>query len=547
MKIHAVFVNLRKWGITMKTVYYNGKIYTGQLPLCSAFIVEDDRFVFIGSDLDALAQNFDICVDLQGKFVCAGFNDSHMHLLNYGQALMVAPLHLHTGSLEDMLSALKTTKPGRGGWIVGRGWNQDYFADCRRMPNRWDLDRVSAEYPVCAIRACGHALSINSKALELLGITAETAQPEGGEIALENGAPNGIFFDNAMDLVLLNIPAPDREEIKKMIRSACAALNAYGITSCQSDDYCVFHNLPWQEVNEAFRELEASGELTVRVYEQANFTTLQSLQGFVESGNTTGTGSDFFRMGPLKMLGDGALGARTAFLSQPYADAPHIQGLSVFNQETFDSLIGYANHHGMQTAIHCIGDACLDMVLSSIEKTLKERPRADHRHGIVHCQITRPDQLRKLAELGLHIYAQSIFLDYDIHMMEDRVGQELAQSSYSWKTLKDTGCTVSNGSDCPVELPDVMAGIQCAVTRRDLMGWGPYLQEQAFTVQEALDSFTKDAAYASFEEQIKGCIKPGMAADFVILGQNPFDIDPGKLKDIPVLQTVLAGRTVYQA
>jgi predicted amidohydrolase YtcJ len=350
-----------------------------------------------------------------------------------------------------------------------------------------------------------------------------------------------------MDLVLPNIPAPGREEVKDMIRSACAALNAYGITSCQSDDYCVFHNLPWQEVNAAFRELEEAGELTVRVYEQANFTTLNTLQEFAESGNTTGAGSDYFRMGPLKMLGDGALGARTAYLKRPYADAPETKGLSVFSQETFDELIGYANRNGMQTAIHCIGDGCLDMVLSAMEKALKEHPRQDHRHGIVHCQITRPDQLKKLADLGLHIYAQSIFLDYDMHMVEDRVGPELARSSYSWKTLKNTGCTVSNGSDCPVELPDVLAGIQCAVTRRDLMGWGPYLEDQAFTIQEALDSFTKDAAYASFEECLKGQILPGMVADFVILGEDPFETPLMKLKDIPVLQTFLAGKKVYQA
>ena len=531
----------------MKTAYFNGLVYTGDFPLQQAFSIEDGKFSAVGSNEEILALGADETIDLQGRFVCAGFNDSHMHLLNLGQALSVAPLHLYTRSLAELIGCMQQMPPGRGGWILGRGWNQDFFADESRMPNRWDLDQVSTEFPVCAVRACGHAMVVNSKALELLNITGSTPQIPGGEIVMENGQPNGILFDNAMDLVLPNIPAPSREEIKDMIRSACAALNAYGITSCQSDDYCVFHNLPWQEVNAAFRELEASGELTVRVYEQANFTTLHSLQEFVESGNTTGTGSDYFRMGPLKMLGDGALGARTAYLSRPYADAPNTKGLSVFNQETFDELIGYANRHGIQTAIHCIGDGCLDMVLSSMEKALAECPRDDHRHGIVHCQITRPDQLKKMADLSLHIYAQSIFLDYDIHMVEDRVGPELAETSYSWKTLKNMGCTISNGSDCPVELPDVMAGIQCAVTRRDLRGWGPYLEDQAFTVQEALDSFTKDAAFASFEEHCKGQIRPGMAADFVVLGENPFACEPGKLKDIPILQTVLAGETVYRA
>ena len=199
----------------------------------------------------------------------------------------------------------------------------------------------------------------------------------------------------------------------------------------------------------------------------------------------------------------------------------------------------------MQVAVHCIGDACLDLVLNSIEKALISHPRSDHRHGIVHCQITRPDQLARIAKLKLHVYAQSIFLDYDLHIVEDRVGKELAASSYSWKTLKNMGATVSNGSDCPVELPNVMGGIQCAVTRCDLKGNGPYLPQETFTLQEALDSFTKAGARGSFEEAIKGSIQPGMLADFVILGEDPFETDPAKLKDIPILATYLGGKMVY--
>lgn len=528
----------------MKTLYYNGIVYAGQLPLQQAFCVEDGKFCYVGSG--QAAPEADIKIDLQGNFVCAGFNDSHMHLLNYGQALTVAPLAEHTGSLDEMLRCLSGTAPGRGGWILGRGWNQDLFSDENRMPNRWDLDKVSSSHPVCAIRACGHALSVNSRALALLGITGETVQPEGGEIVLENGEPNGIFFDNAMDLVLQKIPAPDKETLKQMIRLACRALNSYGITSCQSDDYCVFQNLPWQTVNDAFRELEEAGDLTVRVYEQANLTTPEALRDYVAAGNKTGRGTELFRIGPLKLLGDGALGARTAYLSRPYADAPQTRGLSVFSPEAFDRLIGDANRMGMQVAVHCIGDACLDLVLSSMDKALSEHPRKDHRHGIVHCQITRPDQLEKMAAMGLQIYCQSIFLDYDIHIVQQRAGEELSRSSYSWKWLLDHGCTVSNGSDCPVELPDVMAGVQCAVTRCDLKGRGPYLPNEAFSVQEALDSFTKAGAYASFEETIKGQIQCGMIADFVILGANPFETEPTKLKDIPILKTVLGGKTVYQ-
>ena len=526
----------------MKIAYHNGKVYTGTLPLQQAFIVEDGKFLCVGSNTEILLQDVHQQVDLKSQFVCAGFNDSHMHLLNLGQALCVAPLHLYTGSLAAMIGCLQQMQPGRGGWILGRGWNQDFFEDVKRMPNRWDLDKVSTEHPVCAVRACGHALVVNSKALELLGITGQSQQIPGGEIVMENGVPNGVLFDNAMDLVYAAVPAPTKEDIKQMLLAGCQALNSYGITSCQSDDYCVFQNVPWQTIHEAYRELEAAGLLTVRVYEQANFTNLPALEAFASADHSR---SDLFSVGPLKMLGDGALGARTAYLTKPYADEPATQGLSVFTPEEFDTLIGYAHRKGMQVAVHCIGDGCLDLVLNSIEKALTEHPRTDHRHGIVHCQITRPDQLDRIAKLGLHVYAQSIFLDYDLHIVEDRVGAELAASSYSWKTLMEKGATVSNGSDCPVELPNVMGGIQCAVTRRDLKGNGPYLPMEAFTVQEALDSFTKMGAYASFEESLKGEIKPGMLADFVVLGDNPFEVNPQTIKDIPIVATYLGGKCVY--
>ena len=535
----------------MKTVYYNGAVYTGKLPLAEAFAVAEDKFLFVGSSEQVLSlwEDGDEKADLGGAFVCAGFNDSHMHLLNYGRVLSNARLDQHTGSLEDMLQCLRDfIEDGKteGGWIVGRDWNQDCFSDVKRMPDRWDLDRVSEELPICATRACGHALVVNSWALELLGITAETPQPEGGEIVLEEGVPNGIFFDNAMDLVCAAIPAPGREDLKDMIRAACVALNSYGIISSQSDDYCAFASVPWQTVNQAYREMEESGELTVRVCQQANFTNLPALKEFVEKGNRTGAGSKWFKIGPLKMLGDGALGPRTAFLSRPYADDPAACGIPVFSQETFDEMIGYANRQGMQVAVHAIGDACLDRVLAAIEKSLEECSREDHRHGIVHCQITRPDQLEKIAELKLHVYAQSIFLDYDIRIVKPRVGEKLASTSYSWKTLMKQGTTVSNGSDCPVELPFALGGIQCAVTRTNLTGSEPvYLPEETFTVQEALDSYTSAGAYASFEEKIKGRIAPGMLADFVILGENPFTVGTDRIKDIPICATYVGGKQVF--
>ena len=543
---------IRKGNRKMRTIYYNGAVYTGDLPLVQAFGEEDGRFFFAGSDEEAMAlkREGERMVDLEGGFVCSGFNDSHMHLLNYGSSLRMAQLAGRTGSLEDMLNCLREFKDSRtfreNAWLQGRGWNQDYFADTDRMPNRHDLDKVSTDIPICAVRACGHCLVVNTKALTLLGIGANTPQPAGGRIGMEEGEPDGRFFDNAMDLIYEAIPAPDKEEVKEMMLAACRSLNAYGVTSSQTDDYCAFHNVPWPLVNEAYRELEAEGRLTVRVYERGSYTSLEALKAFVEAGNRTGTGSSLFKIGPLKMLGDGALGARTAYLGRPYADDPSTCGIPVFSQEVMDEMVGYANAQGMQVAVHAIGDACLDRVLTAYERAMASHPRKDPRHGIVHCQITRPDQLAKIGRMGLHVYAQSIFLDYDIHMVKERVGEELASTSYSWKALMETGATVSNGTDCPVELPDALACIQCAVTRKTLKDQiGPYLPDQAFTVKEALDSYTCGGAYASFEENIKGKISPGMLADFVVLEENPFETPPEKLREIPVRETYLGGRKVY--
>ena len=527
----------------MKTIYYNGKVYVGEEELQQAFVVKAGVFEYVGDSQHAkeLADADDELVDLQGRFVCPGFNDSHMHVLGFGKMLRNIQLAEHTDSLSSMIQYLKEKAAEvEGAWILGRGWNQDYFSDVLRMPNRHDLDEVSLEKPVCIVRCCGHGLAVNSKALELLKLPKDFKQPEGGSIDLENG----LFYDNAMDLINQMIPAPTKDEIKNMIVASCKRLNEYGVTSCHTDDFSAFSNLDWREVHEAYKELEQEGKLTVRIYEQSNITSLEELSRFVESGHITGTGSDIYKIGPLKMLGDGALGARTAFLSIPYEDDKTTYGIPVYSKELMNRMISFANKQNMQVAVHTIGDACLDWVLEAYEKALAECPRENHRHGIIHCQIMRPDQWEKIKKLHLHVYAQTIFLDYDINIVKQRVGEELAKTSYCWKSLMKDGVIVSNGSDTPVELPDVMAGMQCAVTRKTLNGEKEYLIQEAFTVKEAIDSYTIQSAEASFEEDKKGMIRKGMYADFVILSENLFEIPKEQIKDVQVLETYLGGRRV---
>lgn len=538
----------------MRTIYIHGKVFTGVLPLQQAFTVEDGVFGDVGTDEEILArkQPEDQVVSLEGSFVCPGFHDSHMHLLNYGSFLEQCDLSACTGSLEDLQEGLKTFLRERqlpkGTWLRGRGFNQDCFSPAGSIPTRFDLDKVTQDHPVCIVRCCGHCLVVNSLALELLGLSGNLPQPEGGCCDVdENGNLTGVFRDTAMSYVFTKLPRPSREDLKRMLRRASRELNKRGITACQSDDLCTFETIHWREVLEAYRELEEAGELTLRVYQQSQLTTPADLHEFLDQGYRTGTGSDRFRIGPLKLLGDGSLGARTAYLSQGYADAPEERGIPIFSQEAFDEMITLAHRNGMQIAIHAIGDGILDRILASYRKAFAECPREDHRSGIVHVQLTRPDQLEAMKELNLHAYAQTVFLDYDSHIVYQRAGETLANSSYAFHTMKEMGLHVSNGTDCPVEHPDPMRGIQCAVTRQPLDGsLPPYRRSEAMSLEEALVSYTAESAWAAFRESHLGKIAPGMQADFAVLSANPFETEPSWLSRITATATYLDGKRLWQ-
>jgi len=533
----------------MKHFYINGRVFTGNGPMQQAFAVQDGRFCAVGSTQEVLLSRAegDEVVDLQGKFVCAGFNDSHMHLLGFGGLINMCQLMEHTTSIEDVQNALRAFIKERnipaGTWVRGRGWNQDYFIDGHGMPTKEDLDAVSTDHPILITRCCGHSLVVNSKALEVLGIDGTQAQVEGGHYDIDTG----LFLDSAMSMAYKRLPVPDRAAIKEMIVSACEGLNSYGVTSSQTDDLCTIEGVNWQEIVAAYEELRAENRLTVRVYEQSQLPTTEEMREFFDAGYKTGVGDDMFKIGPLKLLGDGSLGARTAYLSGEYADAPGEKGLAIFTQQQFDDMILFAHQNGMQIAIHAIGDGILDQILLAYEKAFVACSRDDHRSGIVHVQITRPDQLQKMKELNLHAYIQSIFLDYDTNIVEARVGKELADTSYAFHTMKEMGLHVSNGTDCPVEMPIALRGIQCAVTRCTLNGkTGPYRPEEAMRVEEALLSYTAEGAHASFEEKVKGCIQTGMLADFVVLSDSPFDVEKEKIGEISVLRTFLGGKCVYE-
>lgn len=539
----------------MDLILTNGKIYTmdKNRTVAEAMAVEDHIIRAVGSTEEILNLKKDntIIYDLEGKTLLPGFNDSHMHLVNYGYSLTQVNLIgiSSIGELNKRVSHfIDENKIEEGRWIRGRGWNQDYFTGEKRFPSRYDLDKISTTNPIVVTRACGHVVVVNSKALEVLNIGKETEQIEGGQFDLdENGEPTGVFRENAVGLVYDNLPTPTVEEIKDMMRNAIRDMNKAGITSVGTDDFEALPDRNYENILKAYKELKEENKLNIRIYEQCLLPNIDKLQGFIDKGYGTSMGDNLFKIGPLKLLIDGSLGARTAALMKPYSDDPNTIGITTATDDELYSLVDLAHRNNIQVAIHGIGDKAMYMAFSAIEKSLKNSPKENHRHGIVHCQITDEYLLDKFKELNTIAYIQPIFLDYDWKIVKDRVGEEREKTSYNWKTMVNKGVAITCGSDSPVETFNVMKGIYEAVTRKDLDG-NPkdgWLPEQKLTVDEAVYGYTMGGAYASFEENIKGSLEVGKLADMVLLSEDIFNIDEEDIKNIDIHMTILGGKIVY--
>ena len=477
-----------------------------------------------------------------------------MHLLNLGQTLSMADLTAHTGSLAELLDGLRSyireTKPAPGAWVRGRGFNQDYFADVRRFPDRFDLDAVSRTHPICITRACGHICVVNSRALELLGIGRGTPQPAGGRFSVDDsGEPLGQFFENALDLVLKAMPAPDGDGLRAMLSAACRHLNRRGITSCQSDDYAVFPGLGYRPVMDALsqsvdgrgRHADRARQRTGALHESARPAGLCGIGRFQAR-------DERFKNGPLKMLGDGSLGARTAYLSRPYQDAPGTRGLPVYTQAQLDAIVRLR-----QRARHADRGSTPSATACSTACSTPAKRRSPCIRGATtataSCTARSPGPTSSNASgrLGMHVYLQSIFLDYDARIVFDRVGPRAGRYKLRGQIPAAKRRDVLERLRRAGEDPAVLRGVECAVTRRSIGSTAPpYRPEEALSVREALDSFTQYGAYASFEENCKGRIRAGMLADFVVLGENPFETAPDRLHAIDVLATYLGGACVYR-
>lgn len=538
----------------MERILMNGHFVTmdPQRPKAEAVALSKGKIVALGSreEVMTLKTRDTEVVDLRGKTVVPGFNDSHLHLLSFGMSLERFECSTFR-SIDQLVEGgrlhLENHQIPAGQWLLGRGWNSLTLEEGRDL-TRHDLDRISTRHPIFLTRICGHIAAANTKALEMAGINRETPHPAGGHIDLDQeGNPLGLFRENARSLIQAVIPVPSPDQIKAMLLRAGKVCAGYGITSVQSDDFEALSGKDFHQVIQAYQALVTEGNLPIRVYEQCLLPDMDQLNAFLEAGWRTGVGDEYFKIGPLKLLTDGSLGARTALLSEPYADDPGNCGIAVFSQEELDRLVVRAHQAGMQVALHAIGDAAMTMCFKSFEAAQQHHYKKNPRFGIIHLQITTEALLKRFAKTGVIAYAEPVCLGNDLHMVEQRLGKERAEKTYQYRRLVDDGVPVCLSSDSPVDSINPMISLHAAVTRQDEQGFpaGGWLPRQKLTVDQALRAMTLGSAYASFEEKLKGSIEPGKVADLAVLSEDPFRVPAEELQHITVEMTFMNGKMVY--
>lgn len=532
----------------MDLILKNAKVVTmdSLRTIVEAVGVKDGKIDIIGTNDEVLSkQTKDTnIVDLGNKLVLPGFIDSHIHMLNYGYSCEQLPLG-DCKSIDDLVKAgrkyLERKSIKKGNWILGRGWNQDYFSE-KKFPTKEDLDKISVEHPICLTRACGHIAVANSMAIEIIrNKTKENIKNDNIDWNL------GLFKEDALGILYSSVKTPSIEEIKNMIIRAANDFIQSGITSVQTDDFGAMPDNDYKKILKAYGELIEEDRLPIRVYEQCLLSSEEDLKDFLELGYRTGVGNERFKIGPLKLLIDGSLGARTALLCDEYYDDPSTYGVSIYTQEELNDIVLLANKNKMQVAIHAIGDKAMYMALDSIKNAKESFYKEDTRHGIVHCQITNEEIIDRLKKESILAYIQPIFLDYDLHIIEERIGIQKSKKTYNWKTMLKKGINVSGGSDAPVVGFNVLENIYSVVTRMDLNGYpdNGWLPEEKLTVDEAVKLFTINGAYASFEENIKGTLETGKLADMVVLSQDIFEISKERIKEVDVIMTIIDGKVVF--
>ncbi|MCB1613676.1 MAG: amidohydrolase [Xanthomonadales bacterium] len=471
--------------------------------------------------------------------VMPGLIDAHGHLMGLGFSLLQADL-VGTRSKEAVIDRLKDKSAGlnEGDWLLGRGWDQNDWAG-QAFPAAADLDAAFPDRPVWLKRVDGHAGWANSAALRAAGIDARTADPEGGRLLRdEQGQPSGVLVDAAMDLIETHIPKPDIALRRRALRLALATASKAGLTGV--------HDAGVSRENLAlYRELADDQALPLRVYAMADGDS-DALRQLCREGLYAHP-SGRLSMRAVKLYADGALGSRGAALLADYSDEPGNRGLLIQSPEHLREIIDKAAACGVQPAVHAIGDRANREVLDAYA-ALTAKQRQALRPRIEHAQVVAMDDIPRFAELGVIASMQPTHATSDMPWAGDRVGAERLRGAYAWRRYLDRATHMAFGSDFPVENVEPIPGLYAAITRQDAEGSpeGGWLPDQRLTLVEALDAFTRGAAYAGFAENEVGTLEPGMRADFIVLSMDPHQVRGRALLQIKVRSTWLDGRKVTE-
>jgi predicted amidohydrolase YtcJ len=521
------------------------RIYTADSsrPMADALAVRGDRIVFVGSRADALAFRGPATkvLDLPDRTILPGLADAHAHLLNLGQALRQVDL-AGASTYEEVIARIvaRARALPAGSWILGRGWDQNRWPG-HQFPIHDALSKAVPDHPVAVDRVDGHAVLANARAMALGGVTAATADPEGGRIERKAGGrePTGVFVDNAEALITRTIPAPSDEEVKEALLRAAAEANRWGLVSV--------HDAGESEHTIALlEELAKSGRLPLRVYVMVEDDSAALAHAFARGPqNALYDGHLWIRS--VKLYVDGALGSRGAALLAPYSDDPGNTGLVVNPPAHLQDVAARALRAGFQVGTHAIGDRGNRLVLDAYEAAFKQVPAKDARFRIEHAQVISPQDIPRFAQLGVIPSMQATHQTSDMPWAEARLGSERVKGAYAWRSLLKTGAIIPDGTDFPVEAVSPLLTFHAAVTRQnpDNQPAGGWYPAERMTREEALKSMTLWAAYAGFQEGVMGSLSPGKYADFVVLDRDIVAAAPAAMLATRVIATYLGGVAVY--
>lgn len=510
-------------------------VESGEILRFTGLVIDREGQVVARLAKDARRPKNVAVVDGRGATLLPGFMDAHVHVMGLGEQLMQLDLS-DTTSLEQAQARIReyaASGPG-GGWIRGRGWNQEKWG-LGRFPTAADIDAVVADVPVYLERVDGHAGWANTAAMRAAGITAAAKAPTGGRIERDaKGQPTGLFVDRATDLITAKAPLPLPVERDRAFREAQQRLLAGGITAVADMGTTVED---WLTI----RRAADAGNLRIRIVSYA--AGLPDALAVAGTGPTPWLYGDRLRMVGVKLYTDGALGSRGAWLKRAYADAAGQTGLPFLSDTELQNQMSRASMDRFQLAIHAIGDRANQQVLDAIEE-LAPTYTGDRRWRIEHAQIVDPADLPRFGRNGIVASVQPTHQTSDRLMAEARLGPDRLGGAYAWASLAKAGARLALGSDTPVERPDVFAGLATAISRQDADGQpaGGWLPSERLSRAQALDGFTAGAAYAAFADDRFGKLAPGQWADFVLLDTDPTTASPEAIRRTRVRQVWIAGQ-----